>query len=225
MIEHEDENNYNEAQTKSRNSISMAGISWAEVAAHNPQMLASRTSTNVSELTGATHSQPYQEKIKELKDTMKVMAEQIKQLAALIAQQMQPSPNPPQGRYYQQQPPPTFHQVPPQYRQWIASQQSTPNRNNGRSVIGQGVHGGQGNQTSRGNNKKTAREVNPTLTQPIEEEPSEKCTDDKITPTKETQFQLEAPPDLHQTQTAPHPYETACALQYRQNGINPQYMA
>jgi hypothetical protein len=98
MIEKEDDNNYNEAPTKSCNPISLSGFSWAEVAARNPQTPASRTSTNVSELTGATHAQPHQEEKKELKDTMKAIAEHIKQLTALIAQQMITPPTQPQGR-------------------------------------------------------------------------------------------------------------------------------
>jgi hypothetical protein len=57
MIEQEDTENYNEAPTKSRTSISLGGFSWAKVAARNPTP-ASGSSTNVSKLTGATHAQP-----------------------------------------------------------------------------------------------------------------------------------------------------------------------
>jgi hypothetical protein len=220
MIEKEDDNNYNEAPTKSRNTISLSGFSWAEVAARNPQTPASRTSTNVSELTGATHAQPHQEEIKELKETMKAMAEQITQLTALIAKQMIAAPIQPQGGYYPPQPPPPFHPMPHQYNHWTASQQqSTPNRHNVRNP---GGRGGQDDHTKRNINPKTKASK---ATQPTDVEPPTKRIDDKRTPTKETQLQIQAPPELQQTRTESHPYETARMLQYEHAGMHPQYAA
>jgi hypothetical protein len=146
------------------------------------------------------------------------MAEQIKNLTTLIAQQMNPTQNQSgYGGYYQQpQSMAAQPQMPPQYRQWVASQ-STPSRTNG------GRGGGRGSRTNRGQDKKTNREVNSQQTQMIEEEPMAKRTDDKSTPTKATPHQLQLPPEREQQRIATHPYEIARQLQYDQ-GMNAQYM-
>jgi monomeric isocitrate dehydrogenase len=65
-----------------------------------------------------THAIPQQDEIKELKETLKAMAEQIKNRTALIAQQMNPTQNQAgYGGYYQQPQSITAQpQMPPQYR-------------------------------------------------------------------------------------------------------------
>jgi hypothetical protein len=139
-VENEGEEDYNKAPTqKSQNFTGISGFSWAEVAARNLQTSASRASTNVSKLTGMTHANPQQDEIKKLKETLKAMEEQIKNLTALTAQQMNPTQNQAGYGAYYQQPQAVTAQMPPQYRQWLASQ-STPSRTNGGRGGGRGSH-------------------------------------------------------------------------------------
>jgi hypothetical protein len=127
MMENDEDDQYNSApQQRTRNSVSVSGFSWAQVAARPPKR--TTTTSHISELTAPTQATQAQSiEMNELKSQVKEMAGQLKRFEDLIILLTTRLPQAPsqqnqqqQEPYYQQQ---SFQQHQPRQQQQQQQQQ------------------------------------------------------------------------------------------------------
>jgi hypothetical protein len=158
LMESETDAQYNTApHQRVRNSVSVLGFSWAQVAARSTITPASRSS-HVSELTTPTQTTQAQSiKMTALKTEVSDLKSQLHRFENfIIALTERLQPNPPncqnQPLYHNNQ---VYHSNQPgTYHHQQLNNQTTPSRHNGASAAGRG-HGGQPNQPESSTSRPT----------------------------------------------------------------------
>ncbi len=219
---------YDEApQQRSRNSVSVSGFSWAQVAAQpikKPKTPSQGTTSNVSEITAPTVATTVaqSEEMNELKKLVTLLTNKVNDMSVILERKASTDQQPQQQQYngygYTQGGPLNYENERLKHEQYMAQQQwqfeqrmaarhaspprstATPPRDNRQSKPQDPRHNF--GTMGQGGTKTTGlrQETTKRNNQYIEEdtEPAPKRSDDKQTPIKDTQMvRVESPPINH----------------------------